>query len=197
MGLIGGCFDSLFIKKALRKCRILGGVTHVGIKLANSTFTGALGLLQSKRADVWIRPEPNYHNEPWLGFSKPIMMEKLVVGQAIKPQGTVYYNLLNNFNVGFSLTITFLSSILIILALSFLLNDLTHRIRFRDQRRIEISKRIALALGRFQSKRLSAIAVFVLFVHIFIWQTQLFLANNIKTNKVVRSVLKNEIPENC
>lgn len=116
-------------------------------------------------------------------------MEKIVVGHPIQgDKKTVYYNLLNNFDVGLTLSATFLCSLFIILALSFLLNELAHRIRFSSQKRIEITKRIALALGRFKSRRLSALGLFVIFVQQFLWQTQLFLTNNIKTNKVVSSI---------
>ena len=47
----------------------------------------------------------------------------------------------------------------------------------------------------FGVKRLSAIGVFVLFIRLFLWVTQLFLTNNIKTNKVVvdtSQLIKNE-----
>lgn len=229
MGIVGRCFDSLLIKKALRKCRVLGminllyileenfslinypnnrfptiiigiiilliaGGLEFGLKLANSTFTGVLDRLQSKRADVWMRPEPDYsHNEPWLAKSQPIMTEKVTISQAIKGnQKTVYYNLLNNFDVGLTLSATFLCSFFTIVALSFLLNEVAHRIRFSRKRRIKIIKRIALALGRFQSKRMSmAIAIFVLFAHIFLWQTQLFLTNNIKVSYFEENPLTN------
>ena len=99
-----------------------------------------------------------------------------------------FFNLLGNFKVGFTLAATYFLSFLGILALSFLINELTHRIRFEEtvvRRRPKLFKRIVSALKSFGVNRLSAIGIFVLFVHQFIWVTQLFLTNNIKTNKVV------------
>ena len=92
-----------------------------------------------------------------------------------------YFDLLDNFNVGLTLLSTYIFSFFAILSLAFLINKLTHRIRGTANS----PKRIALALNSFELKRLSAMGLFVLFVHRFLWLTQLFLTNNIKTNKVV------------
>ena len=131
-----------------------------------------------------MRPEPNYLHEKWLAKSQPVMSEKAIVAHSIQDEKTVYYDLLNNFKLGYTLTLLFLCSIFAILVLSFLLHELVHRIRCRRgrrvERRIEVTKRIALVLARFQSKRLSAIAVFVLFSQIFFWHFELFLTNNVK-----------------
>ena len=116
-------------------------------------------------------------------------MEKAVVGHAIQRQKAfTFFNLLNNFKVGFTLAVTFLLAFLSILALSFLINELIYRVRCQEtlvRRRPKLSKRITSVLNSFGAKRLSAIGVFVLFARLFIWITQLFLINNIKTNKVV------------
>ena len=118
-------------------------------------------------------------------------MESIVVGHPIREQhglDVAYYNLLNNFNVGFTLAAVYLLSLLSILTLSFLINEIAHRIRLGGRRRIvKLSRRFALTLSKFQKRTLSAIGVFVLFTHLFLWLTQLFLTNNIKTNKVVSS----------
>ena len=106
---------------------------------------------------------------------------QVVVSHPIRDQKqTVYYNLLESFKVGLSLSVTYFFSFFVILAFSFLLNELVHRIRFSGQRRIEAIKRIALSVRRFQCKRLSVIGLFVLSTHVFIWMTQLILTNNIK-----------------
>lgn len=138
--------------------------------------------LQSKRADLSLRAEAGYIEESWLVKAGPIMMEKIIAGHAIRDEREkVYFDLLDNFNnFGFALTTTYLCSLFTILALSFFLNELVHRIRFSGERRIEVIKRIVLALSKFQSKRLSAVALFVLFAHLFFWHTQLFLTNNVK-----------------
>ena len=117
----------------------------------------------------------------------PIHSETIVIGQSIHDhQSVTYFNLLNNFKLGFSLTATYLLSFLGILALSFLFNGLTYEIRFGERQPIKITKKIALATNSFRTKRLSAIGMYFLFVRLFLWITQLFLINNIKTNKVVR-----------
>ena len=98
-----------------------------------------------------------------------------------------YLNLLDNFNFGFTLSATYLLSFIGILVIAFLISLIGHRIRFgRRRKTIKISKRIGSALDSFGGKRLSAIGIFVLFAHLFLWLTQLFLTNNIKANKVVR-----------
>ena len=137
---------------------------------------------------MYLRGEPDNLHEKWLAKSVPIMMENPMVIHTIKEQKVTFFNLLNNFNVGFTLVATFFLSFLGILAFSFFFNELTHRVRFGEtvvRRRPKLFKRIASAWNSLGVKRLSAIGIFVLFVHQFIWVTQLFLTNNIKTNKVV------------
>ena len=116
-------------------------------------------------------------------------MASIIVGHPIREQTNevAYNNMLNNFNVGFTLSAVFLFSFFSILALSFLINEFDYRNRFRGRRIAKLSKRIALTLSKFQKRTLSAVGVFVLFTHLFLWLTQLFLTNNIKTNKVVSS----------
>ena len=96
-----------------------------------------------------------------------------------------YFNLLDNFKLGFALSALYLLSLLAVMASGLLINALTHRIRFGGQRIVRLSKRFALVLNSFKKKKLSAIGLFVLFVQLFCFNTQLFLTNNIKTNKVV------------
>ena len=93
---------------------------------------------------------------------------------------TEYFNLLDNFNVGLALIAFYVLSFFACLALFLLLNELSHRVRFADGREVEISKRMAMAFGKFRNKTLSAVALFVLFVCQFLWFTQLLLTNNIK-----------------
>lgn len=117
-------------------------------------------------------------------------MESIVLGHTIPDrQNLAYFNLLNNLDVGFTLSAAYLLSFFGILTLAFLIGELIYRVRFAERRPVKISKRIALALRRFQNKKLSAVGIFVFFVYLFLWLTQLFLTNNIKTNKVVRKNL--------
>ena len=111
-------------------------------------------------------------------------MEDVLVAHPIQDQKTSFFNLLDNFNIGITLSAVYLLSFFGILVFSFLIKELG--LRIRQRRPVELSKRITLAMSSFKMKQLSAIGLFVLFVHLFLWQTELFLTNNIKTNKVVR-----------
>ena len=111
-------------------------------------------------------------------------MEGVLVAHPIRDQKTSFFNLLDNFNIGITLSAVYLLSFFGILLFSFLIKELA--LRTRQRRPVELSKRITLAMSSFKMKQLSAIGLFVLFVHLFLWQTELFLTNNIKTNKVVR-----------
>ena len=136
---------------------------------------------------MYLRGEPHHLHEDWLKKSGTILMDSVLSGHTIPDRKTVYFNLLNNFNVGFTLAATYLLSFLGILALLFFVHELAYKIRLGERTKIKLSKRIALTLNKFQKRTLSAIGVFVLFTHLFLWLTQLFLTNNIKTNKVVSS----------
>ena len=134
-----------------------------------------------------MRGEPNYLHEEWMHKTVPIVMESVVMMHYVPDKSDLsYLNLLDNFNLGLTLMTVYLFSFFGILALSFLFDELARRIRYERRRTIQFSKRIVSAVSSFGVKRLSAIGLFVLFVHLFIWITQLFITNNIKTNKVVR-----------
>ena len=114
-------------------------------------------------------------------------MESIVVGHPIhnRNDSAYYFDLLNNLNVGFGLASVYLLSFCGILAFAFLIDDLTGRIQFGARKRAKIWKRVTWAVSKFQRKKLTAIGLFFLFIHLFLWLTRLFLTNNIKTNKVV------------
>ena len=63
------------------------------------------------------------------------------------------------------------------------------------RKRTEIWKRIASAVSSFGSAKLSPIGLLILFVQLFIWFSELFLTNNIKTNKVVRKTFTRKLRE--
>ena len=117
-------------------------------------------------------------------------MESIQIGQGIvdrKEEEIGYFNLLNNFKIGISLFVCYIFVCFAILSTAFFIKELSYRIRFERRRFAKISKRIVSAVSSFGVKRLSAISLFALFVHLFLWFSELFLTNNIKTNKVVRS----------
>ena len=136
-----------------------------------------------------MRGEANYLHEEWLGKSVPFTMEEAAVTMPIvdDKKGTIFFNLLDNFKLGIRLTAVYLFSFVAILAISFLINELSRRIRFertavrRALRRIpKFWERIVSTVKSFGTTRLSAVGLFFLFVNLFIWVTQLFLTNNIK-----------------
>ena len=127
--------------------------------------------------------------EEWLAQSIPINTEEAALGHIIPDhrKAISFFNLLNNFTVKVTLAATFFFLFLVILAISVLINEISHRIRFEEsvvkkasRRASKLSNRIASAVSSFRSTRLSAIAVFALSVNLFIWITQLLLTNNIK-----------------
>lgn len=131
---------------------------------------------------ILLRGVSDHLHEEWLRKTTPVRMETVITGQPMRPNrsGLSIFNLLENFNVGVTLSAIFLLSFVGILSLSFLLNEFTRRIRFGPRRTINVWRRIVSALSSFGMTRLSAVGIFVLYVHLFIWLTQLFLANNIK-----------------
>ena len=144
---------------------------------------------------MYLRGEPDYLNEDWAAKTIPIQMGSVQVGQAIRDENNAYFNLLDNFNVGLALSAIFLLSFLGILSLAFLINKLTERIRFDPSERspTKISKAIASTVASLGMNQLSAIGIFVLFVNQYLWLAELFITNNVKTNKVVRLSLKIKI----
>ena len=111
-------------------------------------------------------------------------MGSVIIGHAIRGRRDAFFNLLDNFNIELTLWIAYLLAFLTVMSLFILLNEITDRIRFGGKRTAKFSKRITLALTKFRIKisKQRAIGIFVMFVYIFIWLTQLFLTNNIKVN---------------
>ena len=54
ISILGRCIDRLLVRKELRKCSIIGH-REMGVKLDNGTYTGVLGLLQRKKADLYMK----------------------------------------------------------------------------------------------------------------------------------------------
>ena len=127
-------------------------------------------------------------HEDWLAKSVPIKLSSVMVGHAIHQDRdeVSFFNLLDNFNFGLNLSVIYLLSLIAILVISFFINLTSHRIRFGRRRTGKISKEIVSTLGSFRRNRLpAAMDIFILFVNLFFWLSQLFLTNNVKTNKVV------------
>ena len=163
---------------------MIAGSFELGIKQANSTFTGMLGMLQLKTVDAYLRAQPVYLDEDWVAKSVPVHSESVIAGHPIHGgKGVIYYyNLLNNFNVGLSLFLIFSLSILGVLLLTFLINEITRLLKAKPLRRRapKLAQRIASAVSSLTVRRRSAIGLFIVSVHLFLWITELFLTNNIK-----------------
>lgn len=77
-------------------------------------------------------------------------------------------------------------ALLIISFICLIIHRLTCEIKFENLNNYSsLSKNVQLIFISFEVKKFSTITIFILFVHLFFWFTQLFLTNNIKTNKVV------------
>lgn len=74
-GALGSCIDRILCPIGKRRCRIIGRL-GLGVKHENGTYSDILGLLQSKKVDVYLKGEQEYLNEPWLRRSWPLRTEK-------------------------------------------------------------------------------------------------------------------------
>lgn len=130
--------------------------------------------------------------------------ERIVLVHLVKDESTnvKFYDLMDNFKFGFSLVASYVGVFLVALLVGFILSELKRKMQFGatiraglrwrraavKKRTMGLKTRIDWALRRFSVNRLSSISIFILFVNLFLWFTQLFLINNTKTNKVVRLV---------
>lgn len=69
--------DEFLVRKSMRKCEVIGNI-EFGEKLPNATYTHTLGLLQSMKADLFLRAGPDYHHEDWLQKSWPIQVDRVL-----------------------------------------------------------------------------------------------------------------------
>lgn len=143
--------------------------------------------MQRQEVDLYLRGLPDYFHEDWIKKSNPIQFSSAIVCHAIFRDQNSFLNLLDNFNFGLTLSATYMLSFCAVLVICFLIHQISHRLQFGKRGRTgkAVQKTVA-ALGSFRGNRLSTIGVFVLCTHVFLWLTQLFLTNNIKTNKVVK-----------
>ena len=91
---------------------------------------------------------------------------------------------MDNFKVALSLLSIYLAALLAILLIGVCIRRLAYWVRFGAPIKPKLFR------GYFKDQKLGfmkfpALAIFVLFVGQFLWLTELFLTNNIKTNKVV------------
>ena len=121
----------------------------------------------------------------------PMNAERIVVAQWFQMQNEDnFFDLIDNFMLGFGLSAAYLGSILVSGLIIFGLNELRRKIQFGVPRIVKLQKKFAIVLSQFGMNRLSAIGIFVLSFNLFLWLAELFLTNNIKTNKVVGHFFK-------
>lgn len=120
-------------------------------------------------------------------------IEKIVIGHSIMNQDNSimnqdnldYFDLLSNFNLGLEVISFYVVTYLIAFLLFLLLIDLSERM---NQTAVQGSllRRGWLTMRNFlcHGYSFSSIGVFFMFLHLFLWLNELFLTNNIKTNKV-------------
>lgn len=139
--------------------------------------------------DLYLRGQADHLHEEWLAKSLPVQLSSALVGHAVYRDKYKVFDLLHNFNIGFALISAYLFSFVGILVIALLINRINHRIQFgRQEGTDKIRKKIISVWVAFQeNNQHSAVGLFVLFIHLFLWLTQIFLINNIKTNKVVSS----------
>ena len=99
-----------------------------------------------------------------------------------------HYDLLNNLNLGYEITISFLCFVLI----AFLFRLFIIFITYKEKRILKRSKYkfrrlffIGLRTERLFLGAFSALSSFIVSYKVFIWLSTMILTNNIKTNKVV------------
>lgn len=184
-GVLGNCIDKLLSSPEKRKC-ILKGSNYLGVKLSNGTYTGILGELQSNQADMYLKGEPDYLNEPWLERTLPMKTENLVVMQRVyeKNMNLDYFDLTANFQFGLPILASYFLSFLGIILTCLFIIKMKNKLASNPITNREI---LTIFQKDFFTKKysLSAMGIFILFFHLFFWYTQLFMTNNIKTNKVV------------
>lgn len=142
--------------------------------------------LQNQRADIFLKGEPEFVDEPWLLRTPVLAMEKTRLCHMIHEQKTVdFFDLMSNFRFSPSLLSAYLAGVLAALFIGIFIRRLTYRIQFGTSKKSGFFRGFFVN-RRLHFKRFSALAVFALFLRLFLWISQLFLTNNIKTNKVVR-----------
>ena len=192
---MGACLDKLLCPIPERKCKIIGRAI-LGVKLANGTFTGILGELQSGAADMYLKGEPSHVYEPdWLRTTPPFYTERIVFGQLITPKNvTNFFDLGQNFNLGQQIILSYCAVLAGLLLVCIALKRAYGRLSAarpadggrRDERLNGLGRKVNRFLTSLQrAGSLPSFGVLFLFLNLFVWFTLLFLTNNIKTNKVV------------
>lgn len=119
-------------------------------------------------------------------------MERVLIGHIIfEDRERPYFDLISNFTVGCELTLYYLTAFLAIFLCFSVLVTLARRVgtptcHENATKSVFQSSLTMLKYFVCEKQSLSSIEVFLLTLNVYIWANQLFIGNNIKTNKVVR-----------
>ena len=107
-----------------------------------------------------------------------------------------YFDLAENFKFKFDLILSYFVTLFVGLLLCLAISRLTLKNNMRDFKRENIYSKLSILSKHLSRSKLWSIKMILLFLILFFWYTQLFLTNNIKTNKVVvdtSDLIKNSV----
>ena len=107
-----------------------------------------------------------------------------------------FFDLAENFKFEFDLILGYFATLFVGLLLCLAISRLTLNINTRQFKRENIYSRLTILSKHLSSSKLWPIKMVLLFLTLYFWYTQLFLTNNIKTNKVVvdtSDLIKNSV----
>lgn len=142
--------------------------------------------------DAYLIGASEFVDEPWLLKTTPLRTEEIGLGHEIHQQADIF-DLISNFNLGFTTFFyyfsTLLTSLLLFLFIKLLSKETTrvmsiHRAAVSGLRSAKISPLMSL----FSNNQKQSIKLFLLFFGLFQWHARLFLTNGIKTNKASTSL---------
>ena len=116
------------------------------------------------------------------------MFFRFVVLQLIEEKKIEHYDLLNNLNMGYELTIWFICFVLFAFLFRLFVIFMTYkerRILKRSNYKFRRLLFISLRTERLFLHAFSVLSSFIICYKVFIWLSMMILTNNIKTNKVV------------
>ena len=118
--------------------------------------------------------------------------------QSINPnrKNVRFFDLAENFRFEFDLVLSYFATLFVVLLLALFISRLTLKINIRHFKMENIYSKLSLCWKHLFRSNIWPIKIALLFLTLFFWYTQLFLANNIKTNKVVvdtSDLIKNNI----
>ena len=149
------------------------------------------GLLQRRQAHAYIKMEAPLIQANWLKISMPVLTEAYVILQEIGTQISEEFNLIQNLNFGFKITLMFLSvsffSLIFIFFLTFMKKFIAqNRVAKPNFNLKKIVSSCLRTIDGFVSPS-SSMAIFIIIFNLYLWLFMLMVVNAAKTNKVVRT----------